>query len=400
MTRILFVDDEPRVLDGLRQSLRTKRKLWDMSFATSAADALAALAKDAFDLVVSDMRMPGMDGAELLGRVAALQPQATRMVLSGQMDEGAASRAAKVAHRFLAKPCDPETLESTIGRALELRSLLNSEHIRSCLGGVSTLPSLPAACMALNRALEDDSASVDSVARIIESDVAMASKVLQLVNSSFFGAPRTMANVSQAVSYLGMNTMRNLVLAQAMFQAFSGADVAALEREQARALLCARIARSLLPDKRLAEVAATAALLHELGSLALASRMPAEYRETHAKAERLKCSLYEVERESLGTTHAEVGAYLLGLWGLPHDVIEGVAHHHGDWAKVVRLDVVAAVRLADALSSSVLLGEAGVCLHGGPPPAALLDALGVAPKIAKVSEQIQDSMAKGAELRR
>src|SRR5690242_10432691 len=120
MTRILFVDDEPRVLEGLRLGLRGKRKVWDMVFHGSARAALADVEQNAVDVVDSDMRMRGMDGAELLARVAARRPGTVRIVLSGQMDEGAAVRAASVAHRFLSKPSDAKVVESVVTRALEL----------------------------------------------------------------------------------------------------------------------------------------------------------------------------------------------------------------------------------------------------------------------------------------
>src|ERR1700722_16735111 len=120
MMRLLFVDDEPRVLQGLKQSRRGKRKIWDMVFAEGGAGALAELERGRFDAIVTDMRMPGMDGAELLNRVKCAQPEALRIILSGQMDPGAAVRAASSAHRFLAKPCDSDTLIEILSESLDL----------------------------------------------------------------------------------------------------------------------------------------------------------------------------------------------------------------------------------------------------------------------------------------
>jgi len=393
MTRILFVDDEPRVLDGLRQSLRAKRKVWQMVFAEGAQKALAAMREGTFDIIVSDMRMPGMDGAELLLRAASLQPQAARVVLSGQMDESATSRAAAVAHRFLSKPCAPEALEATIRSTLELQALLASDHVRRYIGGTATLPSLPEACAALTRALADERASVDAVADIVASDVAMASKVLQLVNSSFFGLPRNVASVAQAVGYLGLNTLRNLVFAQAMFQAFSGTELEDFEGAQASALLAARIARQLLPDKHDGESAATAALLHDVGLLALANRIPKEHRENRRQANLRGVRLHEVERERLGTTHAEVGAYLLGLWGLPHDVIAAVVQHHADWSAISTLDVNAAVRIATAISDSFLRNAEPAGSADDSPPLALLEKLGLVELVQRLRAEIASSLS-------
>ena len=242
MKRILFVDDESRVLDGLKRSLRSKRDVWEIAFAASGTAAIEELQRGQFDVVVSDMRMPNMDGAEFLHRVAAIQPQAARIVLSGQMEEDAATRAATVAHRFLNKPCEPAALEAAIARTLDLRDLLGSEELRLCVGGMVTLPSLPTACVALNRVLGDKNRSIADVSAIVEADVGMAAKVLQLVNSAFFGASRRVSDVQQAVSYLGMNTIRNLVMVQSLFRELGGSDLVNAELEQQHCLLASRIA--------------------------------------------------------------------------------------------------------------------------------------------------------------
>jgi HD-like signal output (HDOD) protein/ActR/RegA family two-component response regulator len=383
--RILFVDDEERVLDGLRRSLRSKRQVWELSFATSAAAAIDELGRGPFDVVVSDMRMPSMDGAEFLRRVELLQPQAARIVLSGQMEESAAMRAATVAHRFLTKPCEPAALEAAICRTLDLRDLLGSEDLRRCLGGMVTLPSLPAACLALNRVLSDKNGSIAQVCAIIEESVGMSAKVLQLVNSAFFGASRRVTDVQQAVSYLGMNTIRNLVLAESLFTAFGSNQLVDAEREQQHSLLASRIARQLLPDAKLAQVAATAALLHDAGSLALAHRLGEQQRQNVEQARQRGVPLHVVERECFGVTHAEVGAYLLGLWALPHDVLEAVAGHHAPFDADVRtLDVTAAVRIAVALAAEILLEPELRELHCEPVCDDVLARFGLTAKAAQL----------------
>lgn len=354
LTRVLFVDDEQRILDGLRLGLRQRRKQWEMVFVPSPQNALELLKQEPFDAVVTDMRMPRMDGAEFLAQVTSIQPETVRIVLSGQMDETAASRAAQVAHRFLAKPCDIATLDATIARTLAMRALLISPAIRVAIGGMGTLPSPPKTCLTLQRALHEEW-SMSDVAQVVESDVAMASKVLQLVNSSFFGVPRTLASVAQAVAYLGVNSLRSLITAQAMFQAFAGVDARALERMQESSLLSARIARSLLKDRHQAEIAATAALLHDVGALALSTRLPAEYAALCRDATARGVPLERCEREQFGTTHAEVGAYLLGLWGLPFEVIEAVAQHHAELDEASALDVNTAVAIAVSVGTSLCL---------------------------------------------
>lgn len=349
--RILFVDDEPRVLDGLRRTMRARRHVWECNFAASGPEAQRVLAEAPHDVVVSDMRMPGMDGAELLRSVSELHPETIRIVLSGQMDDSAALRASRVAHRFLAKPCEGDVLDTTIQRALAVRGLLGSERLRRAVGGIGNLPVLSASAQAIHRIVSDENGTASDVAAIIEKDVAMAAKVLQLVNSAFFGVPRGITQVKQAVSYLGLNTIRNLVIAQSLFSQLAGDDDAAQRAEQGHALLASRFAPRLLADPFLAQSAGTAAMLHDIGALVLASRFPVERAAAIAEASHRGVFLHVVERERFGASHAEIGAYLLGLWGLSHEVIEAVAMHHAAPSEDDVLDVSLAVRIAIALAT-------------------------------------------------
>ena len=391
MTRLMFGDDEPRVLQGLRQSLHGKRKLWDMVFVEGAAAALVELDRAPFDAVVSDMRMPGMDGADLLKRVRVLQPAAFRVVLSGQMDEATAARAASAAHRFLAKPCDSNTLVITIARALELRTKLASEEMRKCIGGMAGLPSPPSSCLALNRALEDDNVKMSTITSIVESDVGMSVKVLQLINSAFFGLSRQVASVGQAVAYLGINAVRSLVLADALFEALAGSRLDLHERAQALALSAARFVRLFPLAERDREVAVTAAMLHNVGQLALISRMPEEYRALRDHARTQGMGLDEAERLRLGVGAAEIGAYLLGLWGLPEAVIEAVGMHRypldGPGAT---LDPAVVVQLAAHLAAQAL----GITDADLPPASEVArEQLGVAKLMATVQEKFAQGQA-------
>jgi HD-like signal output (HDOD) protein/CheY-like chemotaxis protein len=358
MMRLLFVDDEPRVLQGLKQSLRGKREVWDVVLAGGGAAALEEIERERFDAVISDMRMPGIDGAELLRRVKLSQPHALRIMLSGQMDESAAVRAAATAHRFLTKPCDSETLVAMLSQALNLRAQLKSPKMYECIGGMSGLPSLPESCFALNRVLEDEKVALCDVARIVEHDVGMSAKVLQLVNSAFFGLSRRIANVDEAVRNLGLNALRSLVRAQALFQELSRGEVALFRAEEARSLLAAQFAQRFALELPAHDVGVTAAMLHNVGRLALIARLPAEQRANADFARAHDSTVEEAERARLGVTHAEIGAYLLGLWGLPAEVIEAVGSHHAPLQARSTLDPGAVVHIAEVLSGEALgLGQ-------------------------------------------
>src|SRR5580658_1465407 len=160
MIRIVFVDDEERILDGIRRSMYGMRSEWQMRFAGTGADALKMLAIEPADVVVSDMRMPGMDGSELLSEVKRLHPEIVRFVLSGQAEAESIIRVTRSAHRYLSKPCDAITLKAEISRAMELRALLNSNHLAAIVGSVDALPTPPKRYQELLDCLHDPEAAI------------------------------------------------------------------------------------------------------------------------------------------------------------------------------------------------------------------------------------------------
>lgn len=315
--RILFVDDEERVLLGLRRMLRPKRRDWTMVFAPGPEAALRELEESPFDVIVSDMRMPGMDGAELLGRAKAMQPGSVRIVLSGHSEEACAWRALSVSHRFLAKPCRPEELVSVVERACSLHRLLSSEDLRRLVGDIDTLSTAQKTYVELSRLLDNPEAGLPAVARIVEGDVALSAKLLQITNSSYFGLRQSVSSVAAAVNYVGVAAIRHLALASGAQKAI-GAPQAEADRLQVHSLLVAQMARLVAPDPATREAGLSAAFLHDIGKLVVA-------RELASSANGIDC---EEERSRFGASHAEIGAYLLGLWGIPYDLVEAVAHHH------------------------------------------------------------------------
>jgi CheY-like chemotaxis protein len=343
--RVLFVDDEPNVLEGLRGVLRKQRKVWEMTFVASGGEALAVLAASPQDVIVSDMRMPGMDGVSLLRRVQAEHPATARLVLSGQTEPDAARRVVHVAHQFLSKPCDGHLLRQAIERVCTLPDLLASAHgrttplaLREAVGGVAQLPLDPA----LRARLLDPAATVEEMAAAVERDPGMTAKLLQLASSALFGALHPVADLEAAMGALGGETIRQLARAP------QSEEVAvALGPLGERAVRAAGLVRRLLGDHPQAPLAVAACLLQDVGLLVLASRLPDLLDEVNAAATRAGRPSWQVERQLLGVTHAEIGAYLLGLWGLPPALVEAVAAHHGEGGGS---EVTSAVRTASAMA--------------------------------------------------
>ena len=353
--RILFVDDEHSVIMGLQRMLHSMRNEWEMYFAGSGVEALAVLSNTPVDIVVSDMRMPGMDGAQLLGKVMELYPGVVRIILSGFSDEQMVLRSVKTAHQFIPKPSDVNILKQTIERTCMLRERLSDENLLKVVTGIKDLPSLPALHQSLIKEMESADPSLKKIAEIVSQDISMTARVLQLVNSAFFGLGSKVTHPRQAVALLGINTLKALVLNIRFFSAFNPRPYAnfSVEHLWKHSLMVGNLARQIVqlesPDHKLEERAMIAGILHDIGMLPLLE-IPGYYERLNAVCSDQKCSRIEAEYKLMGTSHAEVGSYLLGLWGLPDLILEPVLFHHCP-AKLKdnTFSVLTAVHVANAL---------------------------------------------------
>jgi len=331
--RVLFVDDEPMVLAGLQRSLRSMRDQWEMAFVTSGAEALKAMERQPFEIVVTDMRMPVMTGAQLLEEVKRRFPQCFRIILSGQADQETIMRAVDPTHQYLAKPCDTNELKRRLTRAFAVRGLLKNPELEAVISKLQALPSLPCLYLEVTRELESRDPSIPRIARVVSEDMAMTAKILQLVNSAFFGLRCQVSSPIQAVQLLGLDTLRALVLSTHVFDKFRTVclreeEVAYLWRESfAVASFAKRIAEFEKQNRQMVDDCFTAGLLHDSGKLILASTIEEKYQLVLQMVRSGQKGVVEAEKEVLGCTHAEVSAFLLGLWDLPENVVQGVAWH-------------------------------------------------------------------------
>lgn len=330
MKNILFVDDEAGVLAGLRSRLRHLQGEWDMAFLESGEAALEALEGRAYDVIVTDVRMPRMDGEELLRIVSSRWPQMIRMVLSGYAEPRQIARLTTLVHQYVSQPCDCVRLENLIKRCLALQELLEQPRLRALVGRIRSLPAMPHIYSQLRALLTREEVTAGEVAQLISADPAVTAKIVQLVNSAFFRLPRRITRIEQAVAYLGFDAIRSLALSVEVFSSFPSSTVGGcldLEKLQRHAQAVAGAARALAPEG-LADDAMLAGLLHDIGYWILAAECPADLARAVEQTTERGIPLHEAEGEVIGASHAELGAYLLGLWGLPYTVIEAVACHH------------------------------------------------------------------------
>lgn len=363
--RVMFVDDEANVLSGLERLLRPMRRQWEMRFCPGGAQALQSLAVQPADILISDMRMPGMTGGELLAEVMRRWPATTRVILSGQADRVMIHQTIGPAHQFLAKPCDPDHVQGMIGRIWRLRRAIANSTVHALVGGMTSLPSLPERYDHLMQLLHDDRTEAAALADHVGADPGMAARVLQLLNSAFFGGRHILADPRDAARRLGMETLRALAASpQAFSRLETGSQVwfdpGGMWGHSIRvARLARRIAQDMGLDADRVQVAETAGLLHDAGHMLLAGHRPKEFvilsRRVGQEGD------VHGERLVLGCTHGEIGAYLLGLWGLPDGIVEAVNwHHEPGRCPAEHGPVATAVHVADALDSLRAAGPGGI----------------------------------------
>jgi HD-like signal output (HDOD) protein/CheY-like chemotaxis protein len=367
--RILFVDDDQNLLQGLQRMLHARRKVWDVHFVASGKQALTRLEEEPFDAIVSDMRMPDMDGAELLAAVSKRFPAMLRFILSGYTDEETVMRTVGSAHQFMAKPCPPSMLIDILHRAIELHRLLQSEGLRKLLAGLRTLPTPSATYLAIMECIRNPKASVNAVADLIERDVAMTAELLKLTNSAYFALPSRISTPLQAVRILGFETLRALVFRIGIFRGFEGRGGAGklIEAINEDSFLVARLARRVAKldhlDTRVVDEAFCAGMLGSIGTLILIDQLPQAFEKVAAAVQAGEDPL-ETEAAVFGANHMQLGAYLLGLWGFSKPVVGAVAFSGNPSVfQSDRLDVSGVVHIARVLAGPfpayAALGEHG-----------------------------------------
>lgn len=334
MKRILFVDHEPEALRGLAELLDPLHSEWEITVVASAELALERLAQEAYDVVVSDTRMPGMSGAALLSHVRRERPDIVRLLAVDPADRELIARTSTEAHGMLARPCSPQALRASLSRGCALQDMLTSDKIRRLVAGLKTLPSVPSVYLDLVEAMKNSTTSVDEMGSIIARDIGMTAKVLQLVNSALFGLPQKITSPGQAATFLGLDMLKSLVLSVQTFAQYDESQMQGLAITDVweHSMKVAGFARAILAaekcDRKAQEDGFLAGMMHDCGKLVLALNRPVRFAAASVFAERETEDRTELERRLFGVSHAALGAYVLNSWGLPMSVVEAVAFHH------------------------------------------------------------------------
>jgi HD-like signal output (HDOD) protein/CheY-like chemotaxis protein len=331
--RILLVDDEEQVLKGVSRVINCEEDDWEVETALSGDEALGILEQGEFDVVVSDMRMPGMDGAELLGEIGRRYPSILRIVLSGQADRDTVLRAVKPMHQYLSKPCDQEKLFEVIHRAKSFQETIKSADVLDAIGRASCIPTFPEIVYEINREIESESSTSKSVSEIVSRDPMLSARLLQLANSAIFSPRSPVSDIDRSISMIGLDMIRSIAMSQAVYSGSESSDrimpaQGLLDHGFSVAVIGKMLAKQAGMSMDDSHTVFAAGLLHDAGKLVLLNAFPDRYKSILETSKLEDRSIQQLEMEAFGAAHQGIGGYLFGLWGLPSELVKSVASHH------------------------------------------------------------------------
>jgi putative nucleotidyltransferase with HDIG domain len=350
---ILVADADAKTLEEFRQALGQQ---WKITGVGTGAAALEELKKQAYDGLVASLYLPDLEPAQLLNRVRSKYPSLVRFVVAAEKDRDRVVKEVLGAHQFLIRPFDADGLRTTVERALAFDRWVDSDKLRKLVSRMRTLPTVPAVYLELLAALRSADSTTEEVGALIAKDMAIMTKLLQVINSAYFGLPRTVTSPEEAVGLLGFETVKSMVMAIKLLNQYDRIKTGdfSIERLWQHSTAVAHNARRLVllqtGQRPLAEEAYTAGLLHDVGKAVLAGNFAEQYQGAESLAHKEQIPMCEVEKQIFGASHGELGAYLLGLWGLPMDVLEAAAlHHHPARASNKAFTPLTAVHIANVL---------------------------------------------------
>lgn len=358
-SRILFVDDEPLMREFYAMVGSILGPEYEVHTAASGREGLAFLERTPVDIVVSDLVMPEMNGHEFMTAVAQEHPESMRIVISAHEDQLTVAQCLMFGHRYFAKPFDLKNLSAVLKRICHLKHQVGSAKLKKIIAGLGTLPTPPRIYTRLNEAVNSAYASMEEIGQIVQEDPGLTLKLLQIANSAYFGVSRRIATPMDAVVIVGLEVLRGLVLCVHAFKFYQNHSIRSISATELwdHSMRTAAAARRLAKHEQLSqhqcEETFVSGLLHDVGKLVLAANADAEYQQVVRRSRNEGVPATEVEMEMFGATHAQVGAYLLGLWGLPEPIVSTVELHHSlDTINTPGFSPVTAIHVAQCLEPS------------------------------------------------
>ncbi len=330
---ILFIDTDKSQLKNLENNLSSINKRWTIHFASTADEAMAHLRTCPFDVIASDFCVEGFQGSELLDEIKKRQPGSIRFIISETINSENCLQYIGYAHQFVTKPYEPSELISLIKKSLRLKNIFLNERAAKGVASIEDLPSLPDLYITLEKELRKEDVIISDIGKLIGQDVGMTAGLLKLVNSPFFGLYSKVTKPEQAATLLGLDNLKGLVLGIHLFNSTKEVNIDFSIKDlglhcQYTALMGRAIIKAEGGSNELAEHTFLAGFMHDIGKLVLATSYTEEYATILSIVRGENMPIQEAERDILGFTHAEVGAYLLAIWGFDEDIIEAIYCHH------------------------------------------------------------------------
>lgn len=353
MRKILLVDDEADVLASLARALMDPRYL--IETALSGEEALNKLDRQCFDLVITDMRMPGMDGFSLLSQVKVKCPETIRMLLSGMTDEKTVFKALlqNVATIYYYKPWKDAKLREVIEQLFVTEDQLKNVELSKYINKLNDIPTIKSSCQRIISMIDGDCEFVQLAAEI-EKDQAIAVRILRVVNSAYYGV--STGSILDAIKLLGLQNIRIIVLSVSLIEQLAGAGEGAsmISNLWDHAFLTNTLLHSIYLDylkKRIPEISSAAGLLHNIGVVVMLANDFKSYAAVYKKVIAQGGDLISAEKEALHVSHAELGGYFLKWWGLPYPLVEAALYNYvPSDPRVIEKELVAAVHVASKIA--------------------------------------------------
>ncbi|MGL5271840.1 MAG: HDOD domain-containing protein [Selenomonadaceae bacterium] len=347
--KILFVDDEPQILNAI------KRLFLDTDYEIFTADsgekALNILAEEPVDLVITDMRMPIMDGLELLGKIKTQYPDVLRIILSGYSEKNTILTALQknLAKLYIMKPWDNDVLLQIVNQIFETETILCNQKVIQLINRIDELPVLPNNYHKII-SLIDEGADIAEISRVIEQDPAMAAKILHIINSAFYEIKT--GNVQQAITLLGLETTKNIVLVTSCVDSLAinetyGPQIRMIWKHSVVSNQIFNMIYRKILNKKVSEIGSAAGLLHNIGMALFLKLFQKGYSEVFLVMKKDKSNLLDLEKGFFDLTHQQIGAYLLKLWGIPYPIVEAALYHHTPFSTgIINRELIFAVHIA------------------------------------------------------
>lgn len=334
MKSVLFLGPALAKLHADIARLTFRENDWELTLSETPAAALKRLAARPYDALVADADLPEGRGVALMEEAAQTHPQMLRFLYASPGAGAGQLTQWGTRHRVVLKPISAEQLLSDLRKAVSLLQWLPRDAAQRLAADLQRIPSPPVLYQQIRAEMHSPQASLETVGELIARDPAMTAKVLRLANSAMLGLQQKLTDPAEAVLHLGVETVSSLILAGEAFAFAQGATPVELSLEELwnHSLVTAQFSRLIARHGRLpAETQAaayTAGLLHDLGKLLLAVNLPQLFKQAIQQAREQQIPLWQGERTVFGVSHAEVGAAILGIWGLPLEMVQAAAWQH------------------------------------------------------------------------